>query len=179
VAFNNKIHSAREVTKTDTYDVDGFQSGIFGCLGYIDAGHEVVYYREPSRRHTIISEFSKIPIHSLPDVAIVYSYAGANGDLIDFIVESNQYQGIVMAGTGAGRFSKDEEEALRRAVGKGMQVVRSSRVGNGRVVDIEPYDSLRAISGDNLNPQKARILLMVSLLVHSDRDSIQRAFHQY
>ncbi len=90
VAFNNKIHSAREVTKTDTYDVDGFQSGIFGCLGYIDAGHEVVYYREPSRRHTIISEFSKIPIHSLPDVAIVYSYAGANGDLIDFIVESNQ-----------------------------------------------------------------------------------------
>lgn len=30
IAFNHKIHSAREATKTDTYDVDGFQSGIFG-----------------------------------------------------------------------------------------------------------------------------------------------------
>ncbi len=179
VAFNNKIHSAREVTKTDTYDVNGFQSGIFGCLGYIDAAHEIIYYREPSRRHTINSEFSRIPINSLPNVEIVYSYAGSNGNLINYIVESNQYHGIVIAGTGAGRFSKDEEEALRNAVEKGIHVVRSSRVGNGRVIDIKPYDRLKAISGDNLNPQKARILLLLSLLLYSDRESIQNVFHHY
>lgn len=179
VAFNNKIHSAREVTKTDTYDVDGFQSGIFGSLGYIDAGHEIVYYRKTSRRHTIHSEFSKIQINHLPNVEIVYSYAGANGNLINYIVESNKYHGIVVAGTGAGRFSKDEEEALQRAVEKGMHVVRSSRVGNGRVIDIEPYNQLKAISGDNLNPQKARILLSLSLLVYSDKESIQNVFDHY
>ncbi len=179
VAFNQKIHSAREVTKTDTYDADGFESGVLGCLGYIDASHEIVYYREPTRRHTINSEFSKISINSLPNVEIVYSYAGANGNLIRYIAESNQYHGIVIAGTGAGRFSKDEEDALRSAVEKGMHVVRSSRVGNGRVIDIEPYRTLKAISGDNLNPQKARILLLVSLLVHSDREAIQNVFHHY
>lgn len=179
VAFNHKIHSAREVTKTDTYDVDGFSSGIFGCLGYIDAAHEVVYYRKPLRKHTTNSEFAKIAINTLPNVEIVYSYAGADGHLIDYIVDSNQYEGIVIAGTGAGRFSKDEEQALQRAVEKGIHVVRSSRVGNGRVIDIKPYEGLRAISGDHLNPQKARILLSVALLKYSGRKSIQNVFHHY
>lgn len=179
VAFNNKIHSAREVTKTDTYDVDGLQSGVFGCLGYIDAAHEVVYYRNPLRKHTVNSEFAKIPINSLPNVEIVYSYAGADGNLIDYIVESNKYKGIVIAGTGAGRFSKDEEASLKKAIEKGIHVVRSSRVGNGRVIDIEPYHELQAISGDNLNPQKARILLAVSLLKYSGREAIQNVFDQY
>ncbi|GGA91315.1 asparaginase [Ornithinibacillus halotolerans] len=179
VAFNNKIHSAREVTKVDTYDIDGFQSGVMGCLGYIDAAHEVVYYRNPLRKHTIYSDLSKIEINDLPKVEIVYSYAGASGEIIKTIVESNKYQGIVMAGTGAGRFSKLEEEALKIAVEKGMHVVRSSRVGNGRVIDIQPYDQLRAISADNLNPQKARILLALASLVYSDRESIQKLFYHY
>ncbi|WP_340084943.1 asparaginase [Siminovitchia sp. FSL H7-0308] len=179
VAFNNKIHSPREVTKVDTYDVDGFQSGTMGCLGYIDAAHEIVYYREPVRKHTIDSQFSQIKITDLPNVEIVYSYAGATGNLINHIVQSEHYQGIIIAGTGAGRFSKSEEEALLNAVEKGINVVRSSRVGNGRVVCIEPYDQLNAISGDNLNPQKARILLSLALLLDRDRNSIQEIFHQY
>src|SRR5699024_8379805 len=50
VTFNQKIHSARDVTKVDTYDLDGFQSGVMGALGYIDAAQDVVYYREPVRK---------------------------------------------------------------------------------------------------------------------------------
>ena len=179
VAFNQKIHSAREVTKVDTYNVEGFDSGEMGCLGYIDAAHEVVYYRDPVRLHTAASEFSKINMTDLPNVEIVYSYAGATGNLIDHIVESNQYQGMVIAGTGAGRFSKGEEKALQKAIEKGMHVVRSNRVGSGRVVPIAPYDHLKAISGDDLNPQKARILLALASLVYEDRGKIQDVFGKY
>lgn len=179
VVFNNKIHSAREVTKTDTYDVETFKSGETGCLGYIDAGHQVVYYRNPVRRHTTQSEFSKIAISDLPNVAIVYSYAGADGDLINYIVSSKKYKGIVIAGTGAGRFSRGEKEALKKAIDNGLFIVRSNRGGHGRVIDIDPYKDLNAISGDNLNPQKCRILLMLALLKYNDVRQIQEVFNQY
>lgn len=179
VAFNQKIHSARDVTKIDTYDVDGFHSGVMGSLGYIDATHEVVFYRKPVRKHTASSKFSKIKLTELQNVEIVYSYAGASGHVIDYIVDSQHDKGIVIAGSGAGRFSKGEEKALKKAVQKGIQVVRSNRVGNGRVLPIKPYDHLEAISGDNLNPQKARILLMLALLTEENKDAIQEVFDNY
>lgn len=179
VVFNQKIHSAREVTKTDTYDICGFTSGMAGCLGMIDAAHQVVYYRSPERLHTIRSEFAQMPIHTLPAVEIVYSYAGADGTLINYIVSSGKYKGIVIAGTGAGRFSSKEKMALKKAVEQGLFVVRSNRTGNGRVLDIEPFKDLPAISGDNLNPQKCRILLALSLLKYKDVNSIQEVFQQY
>lgn len=179
VAFNNKIHSAREVMKTDTYDVETFQSGQAGCIGFIDANYEVVYYRDVTRRHTKQSEFSSIKIDELPNVEIVYSYAGANGDLINYIVSSKKYKGIVIAGTGAGRFSSGEKKAIENAIENGLFVVRSNRGGSGRVIDIEPYKDLNAISGDNLNPQKCRILLALSLLKYNDVNKIKKVFNEY
>lgn len=179
VVFNQKIHSARDVTKVDTYDVSGFTSGMAGCLGMVDAGHNVVYYRTPLRRHTTQSAFAEIAIEDLPAVEIVYSYAGADGTLIDYIVSSQNYKGFVIAGTGAGRFSSKEKRAIKNAVEHGLYVVRSNRTGNGRVLDIEPFKGLNTISGDNLNPQKCRILLALSLLKYNDISSIQEVFNNY
>jgi L-asparaginase len=179
VTFNQKIHSARDVTKVDTYDLDGFQSGVMGALGYIDAAQDVVYYREPVRKHTADSQFSRVDMTELAAVEIVYSYAGATGNVIDSIAEGGDYAGIVVAGTGAGRFSKGEEKALRQARKQGMHIVRSHRVGNGRILPIEPFAHLDFVSGDNLNPQKARILLMCALLLEQERDGIQQFFHTY
>ena len=51
-----------------------------------------------------------------------------------------------MAGTGAGRCSDAEEVALQKARKKGIQVVRGSRVGSGRVVPIEKYKYLEALT---------------------------------
>lgn len=178
VVLNNEISSARDVTKVQTYRLNAFHSSELGFLGIIDGDHSVQYYRSPTRRHTKISEFSKLkhPKGKLPAVEIIYSYAGATGELIKYVAASGKYDGIVIAGTGAGRFSKVEEEALKIARDKGLHIVRSSRVGTGRVVDIKPYESLGAISGDNLLPQKARILLMLSLLKSNDRSFIQHIF---
>lgn len=178
VLLNNELHSARDVTKGQTYRLDAFHSGDFGALGIIDGDHTVQFYRKPVRCHTISSDFSTLPLQAnqFPNVEIVYSYAGAKEHLINYITNSGKYDGIVVAGTGAGRFSKVEETALQKARAKGLHVVRSSRVGSGRVVDIDPYDLLKGISSDNLLPQKARILLMLALLKYNDQKAIQQVF---
>jgi L-asparaginase len=54
----------------------------------------------------------------------------------------------------------DRKAIQSAALADTMVLVRSSRVGNGRVIRRDDYDSLGTIPADNLNPQKARILLM-------------------
>lgn len=179
VVLNNEVSSARDVSKMDTYRLEAFQSGPLGALGHVDPDDTVQFYREPLRKHTARSQFAKLPINTLPDVAIVYSYAGADGGIIRHITESGKYRGIVVAGTGAGRCSPEEDEALCEAVEGGMVVVRSSRVGSGRVVDIEAFRSYACVTADNLLPQKARILLMLSLLVDDNVREIQHVFDHY
>src|SRR5699024_2722422 len=108
-----------------------------------------------------------------------YSYAGARGHLIRHIIDNELASGIVLAGTGAGLVSPDELEALREASKNGIFVVRSNRVGNGRVVPIKPYEDDPFISADNLLPQKARILLMLALLKYKHVNDIQKIFDTY
>jgi len=179
IVSNDRIYSARDVTKTDTYRLDTFQSTDLGCLGYIETDDTVQYYREPLRKHTIHSELTGVSLNKVPLIEIVYSYAGATGAVIDMVTQSNNYQGIILAGTGAGRFSNLEEEALSRAIDEGLFIVRSSRGGNGRVVDIDAFKHLNLITGDNLTPQKARILLMLALLKYDSLKDIQKAFDEY
>lgn len=83
-----------ELTALLNGNVDVFSTGVAdkgkaGFLGFIDANHEVIYYRDVTRLHTTESEFSKMKINTLPNVEIVYSYAGADGDLINYIVSLN------------------------------------------------------------------------------------------
>ncbi|WP_210471714.1 asparaginase [Sporosarcina sp. 6E9] len=179
VALNDQISSARDVAKTNTYRLETFQSGQLGFLGYIDPDNTVQFYRAPTRTHTIQSKFSKLEIKELPTVEIVYSYAGANGNIISSLINTTTVDGIIVAGTGAGRCSPEEELALKQARDKGIQVIMSSRVENGRVVPIEKYEYLEAPTADNLSPQKARILLMVALLKYTNYDDLQAVFDQY
>jgi len=58
-------------------------------------------------------------------------------------------------------------------------VVRSNRTGSGRVVPLPGYDARGMIAGDTLNPQKARILLMLALTKTRDLDEIRRIFREY
>lgn len=179
VVLNDQINCAREATKTNTYRLDTFQSGSHGLLGIIDADHTVQFYRQPLRTHTYRSEFALFDYHTLPHVEIVYSYAGANGFLIKQIVENGTYKGIVAAGTGAGLLTPSELVALEKATEKGLFIVRSSRGGGGRVVNINSYAKYPFISADDLSPQKARILLMLSLLKYDNPKKIQHIFHTY
>jgi L-asparaginase/Glu-tRNA(Gln) amidotransferase subunit D len=62
-------------------------------------------------------------------------------------------------------------------------LVRSSRVGNGRVIELtanrEEYGAFGMIPADTLNPQKSRILLMLALTKTNDVQEIKRMFGEY
>ena len=73
-------------------------------------------------------------------------------------------------------------EAALKALGPIEQrpvMVRSNRTGNGRVIARKEYDSEGFVAGDNLNPQKARILLMLALTQTRDINRIRRMFREY
>ena len=84
-----------------------------------------------------------------------------------------------MAGTGADKCSYKEEKTLAKARESGIQVVMGSRCQNGRVVPLEKYAYLKALTSDNLSPQKARILLMVELLKYKDYPDLEKIFATY
>jgi L-asparaginase len=72
-------------------------------------------------------------------------------------------------------------DAAEAAAKKGVMIVRSSRVPTGvvgRNVEIND-DDLGFIASDELNPQKARILLTLALLQQRSPQEIQRLFNTY
>jgi L-asparaginase len=91
-------------------------------------------------------------------------------------------KGIVHAGVGDGSLARPTvESALIEARKKGVVIVRSSRVGNGIVArnGEAKDDELDFVVSDTLNPQKARILLMLALTKTTDTKEIQRMFYTY
>ena len=87
-------------------------------------------------------------------------YADAPSDQIDMLV-AKKVDGIVIAGVGNGNFNKAFMDAVKKAVAACVFVCRASRSPSGRVVlhDEINDDVLGTIVSDDLNPQKARILL--------------------
>ncbi|MBR8463700.1 type II asparaginase [Campylobacter sp. faydin G-24] len=176
VVMNDEIHAAREVTKTNTSSVDTFKSPNTGKIGTVFYGN-VKYYMQPTRKHTVNSAFDITKIKELPRVDIIYSHSNDNPDFINLAVK-NGAKGIINAGMGNGNPFPTALKALGEAVKNGVIVVRNSRVGSGETtmngeVDDEKYGFL---TSDNLNVQKARVLLMLSLANTSDKAKIQEYF---
>ena len=164
VVMNDRIHGAHSLTKTNTTSVETFLSPLNGLIGTVNYG-KTRYFRLPFRRHTYLSEFSIEGVEALPRVDIIYACIDMPADLIDGSVSSGA-KGIVIAGDGNGNMNAATLERATRAAEKGMVIVRSSRVPTGRVgrnVEVND-DRLKFIASDELNPAKARILLMLALL---------------
>ena len=178
VVLNNEIQAARDVTKTDSYRVETFQSGHMGFLGYSDSDGQIVYYRRPDRRHTADSEFDLAGVDELPQVEIAYAYAGVSAVVIDALVEAG-VNGIVAAGLGSGGSPSPFMAALRRAIAAGIPVVISTQVSTGRVLQTRRFVEEGYIVADNLHPKKARILLMLGLTRTSDPAELQRMMLEY
>jgi L-asparaginase/Glu-tRNA(Gln) amidotransferase subunit D len=90
-------------------------------------------------------------------------------------------KGIVHAGVGDGSLANEVKPGLIEARKKGVIIVRSSRVGNGIVARNGEAndDELDFVVSDTLNPQKARILLMLGLTKTNDTKELQRMFYTY
>ena len=179
VVMNDRIHGAHSLTKTNTTSVETFLSPVNGLIGTVIYG-KIQYFRHPFRRHTYRSEFSVDGVTRLPRVDILYACADMPADLIDCSVARGA-RGIVIAGDGNGNMNAETVEQASRAAAKGTIIVRSSRVPTGTVgrnVEIDD-DSLGFIVSDELNPAKARILLMLALLQDRSLDALQELYYEY
>jgi L-asparaginase len=176
--LNNEIQSARDVTKTNAFRVDTFDSRDFGVLGYVDSDARVLFYRAVTRAHTTATPFDVRGRKDLPRVDIVYAYAGADGVLVDALTERRP-DGMVLVGFGGGSYPSAFFEAGQRAVKAGIPVVLATRSWNGRVVTTPRLEKHGFIVCDDLMPQKARILLMLALTITRERKAIQEMFYKY
>ncbi len=179
VVMNDWIHGAHSLTKTSTTDVHTFMSPLRGLVGVTAYGKDD-YYNVPSWKNTTATEFDISNVTRLPRVDIVFADVDMPPDLIDASVNAGA-KGIVIAGVGNGNMNKASVEAAARAAKKGVVVVRASRVMSGLVgrnVEVND-DELGFVASDELNPQKARILLMLLLLNPRPVSEIQKAFNTY
>ena len=179
VVMNDWIHGAHSLTKTSTTAIQTFMSPLRGLVG-VSAYGKNDFYNSPSWKHTTASEFDVSNVTKLPRVDILFAYADMAPDLIDASV-ANGAKGIVIAGMGNGNLNKASLEAAGRAAKKGVVVVRSSRVVTGTVgrnVEVND-DEMGFVASDELNPQKARILLSLALLNPRTNSQIQELFYTY
>jgi L-asparaginase len=179
VLMNDWIHGAHSLTKTSTTDVQTFMSPLRGLVGVAAYG-KIDFYNNPPWKHTTASEFDISKVTKLPRVDIVFACADMSPDLIDASVK-NGAKGIVIAGVGNGNMNKASVEAAAKAAKQGVIVVRASRVALGSVgrnVEVND-DELGFVASDELNPQKARILLSLALLKPRPVAQIQELFYTY
>jgi len=121
----------------------------------------------------------------------VPTYAGADGLLIRSLVRDNSIQGLVVVGTGLGGVPSAMFEAIQEVRARGIPVVVSTRVPTGRVFPLGAakgatkgatkgsaltLKQIGCVLADNLNPQKARILLMLALTKTRDSTMLQKYF---
>ncbi|MEJ0040340.1 MAG: asparaginase [Gammaproteobacteria bacterium] len=178
VVMNDEIHSARDVTKTNSIKVETFRS-LYGPLGTVVEGQPRLY-RAPIRPHTRQTEFDIDEIKSLPQVDVVYSYANMSRAPYDALVASGT-KAIIYAGFGDGSIPDYLDTAISELRAKGVFIVRATRTGSGAVVrNAETNDDKNDyVVVDDQNPAKARILMALALTKTTDTREIQRIFLKY
>ncbi len=162
VILNQYINSARHVMKDNTTNIQTFDSGDYGYLGYIVEDRVLVY--------NAVLEHTRLPLpEALPDVPLFYTFAGDDGSYIRYAVDQGA-SGIVVVGVGAGNVNAEVYQAIEYALGLDIPVVFCSRVRYGEPQALygdqgggsSLVEAGALLSGD-LSPFKARLLLMTAL----------------
>lgn len=175
IVMHGQIHSARRVTKIDTSDVDSFDSVMPPDLGQVRSGWVQFSRAWAPRVHVPLPD-------QLPRVDIIPMYAGVD----DFALSAALARGaagLVVAGVGAGNVNEALYQGILAALHAGIPVVISSRVPYGGVRPLYAYAGggitllkAGAIFAHDLNPQKARVLLMAGLGMGYDQPRLAQLF---
>ena len=179
--MNDEIFSARDVTKSNTTRLNAFTAPGAGPIGVADP--DGIYFHREAPASCPVARFDIERLGELPRVDVVQAYIGADSVLIDALVAAGA-KGIVLAGVGRGGSAPSQGRALRRAVDRGVVVAVSNRTGSGRVGErgnderlaALPAGSGATIDAADLNPQKARVLLMLGLAAGLPPAGIARLF---
>lgn len=162
VAFAGKLMDARSVQKIHANDLDAFA--------------ELSSRTSFRNRHLVNAKksFDISNLRELPRVTVLYFNADADAELVRFAAERSA--GLVIAGAGAGEFSRDWADAIADAVAKkNIPVVISTRINRGCIVP-EQLLVPGTIAAYDLPPAKAAVLLRLALTVTNDSATIQKLF---
>lgn len=162
VTLHKYLNTARDVRKTNSTNVQTFNSGEKGVLGYIAMGKVYRYHDRRDRQRFALPA-------KLPKVVLLTTFAGDDGSLLRFAVDQGA-AGVVIEGVGAGNVNADVYKAVEYALNKGTAVVLTTRVYHGGVFPIygdqgggETLAKTGVILGGDLTGPKARLLLMIAL----------------
>jgi L-asparaginase len=180
VVLNDEIHSARNVTKTNTTSLQTFVSPNRGPAGFVHTGKIAWFEPINDKKHTARSEFSVQGVSTLPRVDIIYAHSNMQADLIAAAIK-NGARGLVIAGVGDGNMSQAALDALAAAVKSGVVVVRSTRLERGMVLRNNEVndDKMGFVASGELNPPKSRVLLQLALMNTKDPARVQTIFDEY
>jgi L-asparaginase len=189
VVLNDSVHLARNVTKTNTTNVETFRSLNRGPVGLANTGKlewfdkhhegEVGAARTAAAR-TTAAPFSVDKLDALPRVDILYAHANMSTDLIDAAIKGGA-KGLVIAGVGDGNMTRQAIDRLAQAAKDGVVVVRSTRLPSGVVLRNNEIndDKLGFVASGELPPAKARVLLQLALSQTKDLVEIQKMFYTH
>jgi L-asparaginase len=179
VVLNDVIHYARDTTKTNTTSLQTFASPNRGPAGLVLFG-KARWFAKPCWKHTTESVFAGAIPDTLPRVDIVYAYANVGPEQVQASLAAGA-KGLVLAGVGDGNGTQALIDALAAAAKNGTVVVRSSRTNSGAVarnVEVDD-DKLGFVAAQELNPQKARVLLQLALTKAKAPAAVQEMFDTY
>jgi len=177
VVMSGEVHSASQVTKTNTHTLDTFKSKDFGPIGFVDNNKVYFYYNYTKNQYIDTERIDS-------NVDLIKCGCGMDDRLLKFCVDSGTH-GIVIEGMGRGNIPPKMVSGVEYALNKNIPVVLVSRCLMGRVLDDYGYEGAGreltergVILGDNLPGQKARIKLMVALGYTKELSKIKEIFEK-
>lgn len=161
--FNERIYTAKYVTKEHTSNVQAFTSFGYGYIGVID-NDRVHIYQKPLHQETY--PFNDV---LLPKVDIVKAYLDGDEKFLQCAIEHN-VDGIVLEGAGRGQVPPRFMKSVKEACKKGIKMVLTSASKEGFTHTTYEYEGSAydlfqngVIVGTDLNSKKARMKLIVLL----------------
>lgn len=175
VVLNGTIHAAAHVRKMHVRTLDSFQSPNLGPEGVLNDG-TIEFLREAASARVHI-ELSSNQLQALPRVDIIWSYLGADGELLRSVRAAGA-KGAVIAGFGIGRTPPELRVAISEAVDSGFPIVLASRVSAGELFADKDWPPA-LVSAGVLDPLKARIVLMLAIAAGRYVAGLQSLFDQF
>jgi len=178
LVMDDAIHLADRVTKTHAMAVPTFASPWGAPIGRVEEGRVVLDYLPAGKRPRPLD----VPATRTSRVALMEASLGCDGQLVRLAVEGG-YDGVVIAGAGAGHVSAIAAEVVGEAVAH-LPVVMATRTGAGRTATCTygypgaEVDLIQrgVVMAGALSARKARLLLWVLLGGASDRARIASEF---
>lgn len=176
VAFSDRIHAARWVTKAHASAPDAYASPAAGPVGEVIA-NGISLRRRPR------SESVTLPTTTMTaTVKMLHSGLDVEDTLLRHAIVDG-VEGIVLAASGLGNTSRRLGDTVGEAVDRGVTVVLATRCFEGEVAPkyggrggSKALHDHGVVPGGDLPPWKARIKLGLSLTAFDDERAVREAF---